>query len=165
MYFWSFLRFVGEKTSTFVQDEEHVNKLVLNFCCPNKSVPEPDKCLHVLDLYRKSLLQEDPARKMRRPGVKSGLHNDENDIVRSATELNEAGIQFKKARTKSLRDISFRGGVLELPVIVVDDAAEATFLNLIAFERLYFCAGNEVTEYVSFMHSIINNERDIALLR
>ncbi|KAF9689058.1 hypothetical protein SADUNF_Sadunf01G0052300 [Salix dunnii] len=147
------------------QDTEVVNKLVLNFCSPNKSVSELDKCLHVLDLYRKSLLQEDPARKMLRLGVSGGLLNDVNDIMRSATELSEAGIQFKKGTTNSLRDISFRGGVLELPVMVVDAAAEATFLNLIAFERLHFGAGNEVTEYVSFMHSIINNERDIALLR
>ncbi|KAG5228056.1 UPF0481 protein [Salix suchowensis] len=146
------------------QGEEAVSMLVLNFCYPNKSVSKMDKCLHVLDLYRKSLLQEDPARKMRRPGVKSGLQNDENDIVRSATELNEAGIQFKKARTKSLRDISFRGGVLELPVIVVDDATKATFLNLIAFERLHVDSGKEVTSYVSFMQTLIANERDVALL-
>ncbi|KAJ6341435.1 hypothetical protein OIU78_009580 [Salix suchowensis] len=146
------------------QGEEAVSMLVLNFCYPNKSVSKMDKCLHVLDLYRKSLLPEDPARKMRRPGVKSGLQNDENDIVRSATELNEAGIQFKKARTKSLRDISFRGGVLELPVIVVDDATKATFLNLIAFERLHVDSGKEVTSYVSFMQTLIANERDVALL-
>ncbi|KAJ6341434.1 hypothetical protein OIU78_009579 [Salix suchowensis] len=145
------------------QDVEHVNKLVLNFFCPNKSVLKLGKCLHVLDLYRKSLL-EDPATKMLRLGVSGGALNDDNDIMPSATELSEAGIQFKKGKTKSLRDISFREGVLELPVMVVDDTAEATFLNLIAFERLHFGAGSEVTEYVSFMRSIINDERDIELL-
>jgi hypothetical protein len=129
-------------------------------------------------LYRKSLILEDPAWKMRRPRVTGGLLNDvndifrsateindANDIFRSATEINDAGIQFKKGKTKSLRGISFHRGVLELPVIVVDDATEATFLNLIAFERLHVGAGNEVTSYVSFMDNIICNERDFALLR
>ncbi|KAL3609606.1 hypothetical protein D5086_000626 [Populus alba] len=146
------------------QDEEFVNQLVLNFCYPNAPVSKLDKSLHVLDLYRKSLIQEDPAWKMRIPRVLGGLLNDANDIIRSATAINEAGIQFKKGKTKSLRGISFRGWVLELPVIVVDDATEATFLNLIAFERLHVGAGNEVTSYVFFMDSIIDNERDVALL-
>ncbi|XP_002297897.4 UPF0481 protein At3g47200 [Populus trichocarpa] len=147
------------------QDEEFVNELVLNFCYPNAPVSKLDKSLHVLDLYRKSLILEDPAWKMRRPRVKGGLLNVVNDIFRSATGITDVGIQFKKGKTKSLRGISFHGGVLELPVIVVDGATEATFLNLIAFERLHVGAGNEVTSYVSFMDNIIRNERDFALLR
>ncbi|XP_006387593.3 UPF0481 protein At3g47200 isoform X1 [Populus trichocarpa] len=163
--------------SNGAQDEGFVNQLVLNFCYPNAPVSKLDKSLHVLDLYRKSLILEDPAWKMRRPRVTGGLLNDvndifrsateindANDIFRSATEINDAGIQFKKGKTKSLRGISFHRGVLELPVIVVDDATEATFLNLIAFERLHVGAGNEVTSYVFFMDSIIDNERDVALL-
>jgi hypothetical protein len=152
------------KNSTFVQDEESVNELIHNFFHPNASVSSLDKCLHVLDLYRKSLLQGDPIKKMRRPRVKGGLHGDDNDIIRSATEINEAGIQFKKSKIKSLKEISFHRGVLELPVIEVDDTTEATFLNLMAFERFHVGASNEVTSYVFFMDSIIDNERDVALL-
>ncbi|KAL9369671.1 hypothetical protein Peur_040870 [Populus x canadensis] len=150
--------------SNGAQDEGFVNELVLNFCYPNAPVSKLDKSLHVLDLYRKSLILKDPAWKMRCPRVTGGLLNDVNDIFRSATEINDAGIQFKKGKTKSLRGISFHRGVLELPVIVVDDATEATFLNLIAFERLHVGAGNEVTSDVFFMDSIIDNERDVVLL-
>ncbi|KAB5564748.1 hypothetical protein DKX38_004802 [Salix brachista] len=146
------------------KDVESVNKLVHNFFYPNASVSNLGKCLHVLDLYRKSLLQGDPIRKMRRPRVKGGLHGDDNDIIRSATEINEAGIQFKKSKIKSLKEISFHRGVLELPVIVVDDFTEAIFLNLMAFERFHAGAGSEVTSYVFFMDNIIDNERDVALL-
>lgn len=52
-------------------------------------------------------------------------------LIRSATELNEAGIQFRTSESKSLKDISFRGGVLSLPCFEVDDATESKFLNLI----------------------------------
>lgn len=147
------------------KDEEFVNKLVLTFCNdPDASVLKLGKCLHVLDLYRKSLIQKDPNRKRHQPRVRGGLHKDANDIVRSAAEINEAGIRFKKSKTKSLKDISFHHGVLELPAVVVDDVTEALLLNLMAFERFHVGAGNEVTSYVFFMDNIIDNERDVSLL-
>ncbi|KAG6781318.1 hypothetical protein POTOM_014212 [Populus tomentosa] len=151
--------------SNGTKDEESVNKLVLAFCNdPDASVLMLGKCLHVLDLYRKSLIQKDPNRKRHQPRVWGGLHKDVNDIVRSAAEINEAGIRFKKSKTKSLKDISFHHGVLELPVVVVDDVTEALLLNLMAFERFHVGAGNEVTSYVFFMDNIIDNERDVSLL-
>jgi Plant protein of unknown function len=79
-------------------------------------------------------------------------------------ELYEAGIRFKQSRTTSLHDIHFKGGALSLPVIVVDDATEYVFLNLMAFERLHVGAGNEVTSYVFFMDNIIDSAKDVSLL-
>lgn len=79
-------------------------------------------------------------------------------------ELHEAGIVFRMSKTRSLKDISFHGGILKLPLIVVDDATESMFLNLIAFERLHVGAGNEVTSYIFFMDNIIDNAKDVSLL-
>ncbi|KAK3409625.1 hypothetical protein EUGRSUZ_J01732 [Eucalyptus grandis] len=84
-------------------------------------------------------------------------------IIRSANELSKTGIQFEKSPTHSLKDISFAGGVLKLPVIKVDDTTESKFLNLITFERLHG-TGNEIRSYIGFMDSIINNKQDVALL-
>uniref|UniRef100_A0A6N2JZF7 Uncharacterized protein n=1 Tax=Salix viminalis TaxID=40686 RepID=A0A6N2JZF7_SALVM len=127
------------------ENEESVSRLILNFCCPDQaSVSVPGKCLHVLDLYRKSLIQEDPNRKGHQTIVRGGLHKDVNDTVRSAAEINEAGIRFKKSKTKSLKDISLHHGVLHLPAVVVDDVTEAVLLNLMAFERFHPGAGNEL---------------------
>ncbi|XP_050223781.1 UPF0481 protein At3g47200-like [Mercurialis annua] len=145
------------------EDEEFINRLILKFCFPDSPVSSLGKCLHPLDVYRKSLLQKH-AVKIKRGRLRNRRHKGGNNIIRSATELNEAGIRFKKSKTRSLRDISFRGGVLRLPVIVVDDATESIFLNLMAFERFHVGAGNEVTSYVFFMDNIIDNERDVALL-
>lgn len=85
-------------------------------------------------------------------------------IIRSAVELNEAGIRFKKSRTTSLKDISFSGGVLRLPVIVVDDTTESMFLNLMAFERFHVGTGNDVASYIFFMDNIVDSALDVALL-
>lgn len=148
-----------------MQDTEFVNKLILKFCSPNTDISEMGRCLHVLDVYRKSLLGEDPRPNSARSVDRASGSGDE--IIRSATELYEAGIRFKKSTSGSLKvkDVSFSGGgVLRLPVIVVDDATESMFLNLIAFERFHVGAGNEITSYIFFMDNIIDNAKDVALL-
>lgn len=142
-----------------------MNKLILKFCSPSTPISPMGKCLHVLDVYRKSLILEKPHRRSRRGRRSPSVpHESEDDIIPSATELNEAGIRFKKSTTVSLRDITFRGGVLRLPLLIVDDATESMFLNLIAFENFHVGAGHEVTSYIFFMDNIIDNERDVALL-
>ncbi|GMJ04079.1 hypothetical protein like AT3G50120 [Hibiscus trionum] len=154
--------------SNGTKDEEYVNNLVLKFCSPNTPLSCFGSCLHVLDVYRKSLLRDVPdgRRQQRRHRRRSRVpdHEDGDDIIRSAMELNEAGIWFKKSKIDSLKDITFREGILNLPVIIVDDASESLFLNLIAFERLHVGAGNEVTSYIFFMDNIIDSEKDVALL-
>ncbi|KAH7860183.1 hypothetical protein Vadar_010275 [Vaccinium darrowii] len=149
------------------QDEEFVNKLVLKFCWPNLWFP-PDsrmgKCVHLLDLYRKSLLWEDPRKKessKQQIPWNGKCHEGGGQIIRSAVELYEAGIRFKKSKSRSLIDISFEDGVLRLPHIVVDDTTESMFLNLIAFERFHVGAGNEVTSYIFFMDNIIDSPMDV----
>ncbi|KAF7850117.1 hypothetical protein BT93_L5846 [Corymbia citriodora subsp. variegata] len=143
------------------KDNEFINKLILKFHSPGTRITTMGKCLHVLDVFRKSMLME--FKNNQSEEDKMG-HDGSEEIIWSATELNEAGIWFKKSMTDSIRDISYSWGVLRLPKIVVDDTTESTFLNLIAFERFHVGAGNEVTSYVYFMNNIIDNERDVALL-
>ncbi|KAF7124342.1 hypothetical protein RHSIM_Rhsim12G0027400 [Rhododendron simsii] len=158
-----------EKEEGPEQDEESVNKLIREFCFPNPWFPLDSsigKCLHLLDVYRSSLLMEDTRERiaflfMKRRST-GGAGNDE--VIRSAMELSDAGIRFKKSRSASLNDISFTGGVLSLPPIVLDDTTEFTFLNLIAFERFHVEAGNEVTSYIFLMSKIIQGAEDVSLL-
>ncbi|KAK1356124.1 hypothetical protein POM88_049380 [Heracleum sosnowskyi] len=140
--------------------EEFLNHHMVQFYSPDISVPNLGECLHLLDVYRKSLLSDHHPHKFRR--TRPYIINEE--IIRSAMELHEAGIRFKTSKTTSLKDISFHSGVLRLPRIVVDDTTEAMFLNLIAFERFHVGAGNEVTAYVFFMDNIIDNAKDVNLL-
>ncbi|KAK7300367.1 hypothetical protein RJT34_11211 [Clitoria ternatea] len=85
---------------------------------------------------------------------------------RSVKELRDFGIRFRKSDTDDLKDVTFDddNGVLRLPHIQVDDNTRYIFLNLIAFEHLHVEAGNEVTSYVYFMDSIIDNEVDVEIL-
>ncbi|KAG5522193.1 hypothetical protein RHGRI_034394 [Rhododendron griersonianum] len=142
------------------KNEEFVNKLILKFFCRNGFSHEPrlGKCLHLLDVRRKILLLEDTSSDAKRHD------SGGNEIIRSAMELNEARINFRKSNTQSLEDIALKGGKLRLPPILVDDTTESMFLNLIAFERFHVGVGNAVTSYVFFMDSIIDSAKDVSLL-
>ncbi|KAL6003616.1 hypothetical protein ACLOJK_023849 [Asimina triloba] len=141
-------------------DDEAINQLVLDFFSP-QAPSQKELGLHVLDVVRKSMLAEDPDTRFR---SQAGKKSSTNDVIWPATELQEAGIQFERSSSRSLKDISFEKGVLSLPEIMVDDASESKFLNLMAFEHLHAGAGNEVSSYVSFMDNIIDSERDVILL-
>lgn len=90
----------------------------------------------------------------------------EEYIIRSATELSEAGIQSEMSKMSYLDGVIFnwRKGVLELPQITVDALTNSLFLNLMAFERLHVEAGNDVTSYVYFMDRLIESDKDVRLL-
>ncbi|XP_031104005.1 uncharacterized protein LOC116007472 [Ipomoea triloba] len=97
--------------------------------------------------------------------------------IRTASELQEAGVDFKKVvkistddssnETISLFDIKFNNhGVLEIPSSALYDPTETFFRNLIAYEQhspdvnpMYF------TDYAKFMDDLINTEKDVNLLR
>ncbi|KAF6134938.1 hypothetical protein GIB67_023276 [Kingdonia uniflora] len=145
-----------------IRSEDFLNKTIVKFCSPSQRFRNIGPCLHVLDVYRKSLLQ-DPLKKSRDLMHK---HSKEStgDIIRSVMELHEAEIRFKVSKTRSVEDIKFRGGVLSLPIVVVDDTTETTFLNLMAYERFHFEVGREVTSYIFFMDNIIDSAKDINLL-
>ncbi|XP_031104013.1 UPF0481 protein At3g47200-like isoform X2 [Ipomoea triloba] len=95
--------------------------------------------------------------------------------IRTASELQEAGVRFKKVgkisntssnQTISLFDIKFNHGVLEIPSFALYHPTETFFRNLIAYEQhspdvhpMYF------TDYAKFMDDLINTEKDVNLLR
>ncbi|XP_031104268.1 UPF0481 protein At3g47200-like [Ipomoea triloba] len=103
-------------------------------------------------------------------------HEVELCSIRTASELQEAGVHFKKVgkisntssdETISLFDIKFNhGGVLEIPSFALYDSTETFLRNLIAYEQhsqdvypMYF------TDYAKFMDDLINTEKDVNLLR
>ncbi|XP_062202627.1 UPF0481 protein At3g47200-like [Phragmites australis] len=143
-------------------NEELINGMVLRFLSPAAwpLVTGVGLALHPLDVLRRSLLYG-PTPGPQAPPEESA---PPDDIIRSAEELYEAGVRFKRSQTSSLLDIRFRNGTLYLPPIAVDDTTEYMLLNLMAFERLHTGAGNDVTAYVFFMDNMVDSARDVALL-
>ncbi|PKI65612.1 hypothetical protein CRG98_014005 [Punica granatum] len=88
---WNF-RKGFESLFASVQDEEVINKLILEFCCPLTTIVKMGECLHVLDVFWKRLVHKGPSHKT--SNRKSYMAQDGYEIVRSATDLIEAGIKF-----------------------------------------------------------------------
>ncbi|PUZ67114.1 hypothetical protein GQ55_3G406500 [Panicum hallii var. hallii] len=146
-------------------NEELINRMVLLFLSPTAwpLTTGVGLALHPLDVLRRSLLYG-PSPAPRAPPPRDSSPAPPDDIIRSAEELYEAGVRFKRSATGSLLDIRFHRGTLYLPPIAVDDTTEYMLLNLVAFERLHAGAGNDVTAYVFFMDNMVDTARDVALL-
>ncbi|KAK2377416.1 putative transmembrane protein [Trifolium repens] len=164
------------ETNVDEEDDYELNKTIIKLLNPkfiedfssNEKIIKLGKCVHILDLYRKSMIHEKPSHKTRIPKL-TKLYaclekGGEDHIIRSARKLQEGGMRFEKSKTRSLRDFSFKRGVLRLPVLNLDDKTEYTFLNLIAFERLHVGAGNEVTSFVFLMDIIVDSAADVSIL-
>ncbi|KAK6927503.1 Protein of unknown function DUF247, plant [Dillenia turbinata] len=81
-----------------------------------------------------------------------------------ASELHEAGVKFRKAKSPCLFDIHFHHGVLDIPCFRVHDSTETLFRNLIAFEQCYYRDDSYIVDYVSFLDCLINTPKDVELL-
>ncbi|KAL6003617.1 hypothetical protein ACLOJK_023850 [Asimina triloba] len=139
--------------------DQVVNELVLGFYSIRAPEPVEGLGLHVLDVVRKSMVVHRPnrVRQIIPPGSTM-------DVIWPATELEEAGISFETSRSNSLTDIDFKNGILWLPQIIIDDATESKFLNMIALEHLHMGSENEVSSYVAFMDNMIDTDKDVKLL-
>ncbi|TVU24123.1 hypothetical protein EJB05_26521, partial [Eragrostis curvula] len=143
-------------------NHDAINRMVVRFLSPTSHLPPPGVGLglHPLDVYRRSMLY-DP---YQMPKDTHAEPESDMNVILSAVQLYEAGIQFKPSSTDSLHDIQFRRGVLSMPAVFVDDSTEYMLLNMMAFERLHVGAGNDVTAFVFFMYNLIDSAKDVALL-
>ena len=87
--------------------------------------------------------------------------------IGSARELEEAGIKFIKVEernAKSLFDVNFKDGKMNIPELVIEDNTERLFRNLIAYE-LFVEGSTYVIDYVTLMDNLVNTANDVQLLR
>jgi hypothetical protein len=89
---------------------------------------------------------------------------------RNIQDLRRVGIKLMSSTTQGPIDINFSEGwfvaKLTLPNIVVDDSTASTLLNLIAYEMCPdFDNDYEISSFVSFMDSLIDQAEDVRILR
>ncbi|XP_039128499.1 UPF0481 protein At3g47200-like [Dioscorea cayenensis subsp. rotundata] len=91
--------------------------------------------------------------------------------IPSATELQEAGIIFKKRKMNQemqnmcYLDVKFEDGIMEIPCVPIQAMTISLFHNLIAFEQCYPNSGSHFTSYAALMDNLINTPMDVAVLR
>ncbi|KAK1318035.1 UPF0481 protein [Acorus calamus] len=85
--------------------------------------------------------------------------------IKSATEMEEAGVKFVVKRDSSFLDVSFKGGVMEFPILHIYEHTMVLFRNLIAFEQCYLDTEDHITFYAMFMDNLIDTPMDVKVLQ
>ncbi|KAJ4733182.1 hypothetical protein LUZ62_084323 [Rhynchospora pubera] len=186
---------VIERLCNMIMEGEAVNtrdtflSLLANFLMDEKPSQTcfvstwPNKINHLLDLYHQFLIvpdfyqEEEKHDQVTLPLWKERLihwnlraeHWNSKRFLRQipgATELYEAGVQFKKKQSpKTLFDIKFNRGILEIPPLQIDSNKKTRLANLVALERHKTWGDQIATSYVALMDSLINTKEDVALLQ
>ncbi|KAL5537902.1 hypothetical protein UlMin_045768 [Ulmus minor] len=93
------------------------------------------------------------------------------DHLYSATELDKAGVNFVVNDKARLADVKLHGPSfsffplrMELPAVMLDDATELLFRNMIALEQCLYSGEAYICNYVSLMSQLINTEQDADFL-
>lgn len=149
-----------------LQAELLANSLAANLLggqVPNANTSELGAAagLNMLDLFRKQMIPDPYAHIPFTPE----LDLKKRQTVRSATELQDAGVGFRRSGTASLTDITFQNGILKMPVFGNENTGEVLFCNAMALERLRPSTGHDVRTYMFFMFGLINSVEDVKLLK
>ncbi|KAF7846962.1 hypothetical protein BT93_L3531 [Corymbia citriodora subsp. variegata] len=81
----------------------------------------------------------------------------------SVTELSQAGVKFHVGSGKSLFDIRFSNGTLEIPKLIIYFGADVLFRNLIGFEKCNFYE-NYINDYIIFIGLLVHSQEDVEML-
>ncbi|KAK7816018.1 upf0481 protein [Quercus suber] len=115
------------------------------------------KMKHFLDLLRTFWLP--PSEKL----PKRDNHEPVKHVY-SATQLQDAGLKFRKGLSNCLFDINFKKGVLKMPLITLDNSSETLYRNLLALEQCHYSDKAYITDYVILLGFLITTDNDVKLL-
>lgn len=135
----------------------------------NYSLQRPDEVInttssslcsanHLLDLVRSSFVVVEETEKNR---ITTPTH-----VIHCVSKLRRAGIKLIPGKlNESFLHVTFRHGVIEMPMITMDDFMTSFLLNCVAFEQCYSgCFTKQFTTYVTLLDCLINTYRDVEYL-
>ncbi|KAL3736104.1 hypothetical protein ACJRO7_025108 [Eucalyptus globulus] len=125
---------------------------------------------HLLEVFRSTFLKSvsEKVHKKGKNGVQSRLYSNDSMrglVLHFATELQEAGVQFKKWKGHDLLDIEFGHGTLRVPPLYINHHSISLLLNFIAYEMSVEHPEPFFTNYFMFWDSLVNSPGDIQIFR
>ncbi|KAK9997270.1 hypothetical protein SO802_021956 [Lithocarpus litseifolius] len=83
----------------------------------------------------------------------------------TATQLHDAGVKVTAVKvSESCFDMKFKKGVLEIPILELNDWTEIVAENVIALEQTRYIEEGYFTDYFIFMDLLIKTTKDVDLL-
>ncbi|KAJ6754434.1 PROTEIN putative (DUF247)-RELATED-RELATED [Salix purpurea] len=113
-----------------------------------------DGTKHLLDLLRNWLVKSSGNDKEYKPGW---------EPIPSATDLVDAGIKLKvgDSEHRSILDIKFNNGSLEIPSLLIQETTEVIIRNLISYEQCSLKCTDRITSYAVLLDNLINTTKDM----
>ncbi|XP_022726485.1 UPF0481 protein At3g47200-like [Durio zibethinus] len=97
--------------------------------------------------------------------AREGITGEGTDMMRSMTELMEAGVVIEKAINCPPLDVRSEERWLKIPPLYIDDYKGTLFRNMVAYEQCHPECKPYVTSYLFFFDGLINSAPDVELLR
>jgi Plant protein of unknown function len=85
-------------------------------------------------------------------------------IIPCAVELHDSGVKFRRNSSPFLFDITFNKGVMEMPLLIVDNTIRTIFTNIVAFEQSQISRSRIFTSYVVLWNMLVDTGKDVSLL-
>ncbi|KAK4784015.1 hypothetical protein SAY86_018383 [Trapa natans] len=149
------------------ESEYSLAEIALEFF--NNAMQRPDEAIavyhgtagrHLLDLVRSSFIPHEFDQLANQPRDPVPTH-----VIHCVSKLRRAGIKLRPTRGhRSFLLVAFRGGVLEMPTITIDDFMCSFLLNCVAYEQCYNNGSKHITAYATFLDCLINTHRDVEYL-
>ncbi|KAG5254419.1 UPF0481 protein [Salix suchowensis] len=129
---------------------------IFSFNAPNTDIPYAGK-KHLLDLLRNWLVKSSGTDDV----VETGW-----EPLPSVTDLVDAGINLKVSDNehRSILDVTFRNGSLEMPSLLIQETTEVIIRNLISYEQCSPQCTDIITSYAVLLDSLINTTKDMDIL-
>ncbi|XP_010059733.1 UPF0481 protein At3g47200 [Eucalyptus grandis] len=113
-----------------------------------------NEACHFLDLFRSSIL----------PEIQDQDRKRQVHMIRSVTELREAGVVLEKSQNDRALDVRSEGRVLKIPPLHIDDHRGTLFRNMVAFEQCHKKCKPDATTYLFFFDGLVNSADDVEIL-
>ncbi|GAB4835943.1 hypothetical protein Ancab_000862 [Ancistrocladus abbreviatus] len=142
----------------------------LRFCyLPSPPPPKPDEsgerpcCFSVTYLHKAGVKFVDFLRACFPPPKPD--ESGERPFCFNVAYLHKAGVKFELAKKgSSLLDITFDGGVLKIPKIMIEDSTESIWRNLMVFEQCHQFEDAYIIDYLCLLDSLIDDPKDVEML-
>jgi hypothetical protein len=87
------------------------------------------------------------------------------DTIPSISKLRRAGIKVKKREKDNFLEVKFlRGGVIEMPIIILNDLMCSFLVNCVAFEQCHSMSSKHFSVYALFLDCLVNTAGDVEYL-
>ncbi|KAL4655101.1 hypothetical protein ACB092_01G426700 [Castanea dentata] len=81
-----------------------------------------------------------------------------------ATQLREGGVKFDVEPSTCVLDLSFKEGVLKIPLLDFQDSTEVHVRNIMALEQCSYEINRYFTDFYLILDGLINTDKDVDLL-